>query len=131
MVSKKLKDTIGKLVNLSFNSKGEIKESTVQNIVTSLKKLPANDAIQSLILYQKGLKREIGKTTLEISSPVKLSQAEIKKISSAAPKNFNITNVKTVLDSSLLGGLRIKIGDVVFDDSVLAKIETVKGIING
>ncbi|MFA5933307.1 MAG: F0F1 ATP synthase subunit delta [Microgenomates group bacterium] len=131
MVNKRLKNLIEKLVIDSFSPKGELKDVKINENIKTLKKLPSTDAIQALTLYQRGLKREINKTALEIASPTKLSSAEEKKITAVARKTFYITSVKTVLDSSLLGGLRIKIGDVVFDDTVKNKIEQMKGMING
>lgn len=131
MINKRLRILIEKSVGESFNSKGEINEPKVAEIIKVLKKLPNVDAIVALGLYGKGLKREINKTTLEITSPVKLSATEIKNITDTAKKSFQINQTKTVLDSSLLGGLRIKIGDVVFDDTVQNKIEQMRGVING
>ena len=131
MVNKRLRNLIEKLVVNSFNSNGEIKDSKVTETIKLLKKLPNTDAISALVLYQKSLKRELNKTMLEITSPVKLSDTEVKKVTAVARKSFQVNSVKTLLDPSLLGGLRIKIGDVVFDDTVSQKIEQMKGIIHG
>lgn len=131
MINKRIRNLVEKLVIGSFSPKGELKTKEITETIKILKKLPNTDVISALTLYQKGLKREISKTTLEITSPTKLTLTETNKITSEAKKSYQITNVKTVLDSSLLGGLRIKIGDVVFDDSVKHKIGQMREAING
>lgn len=131
MINKRLRNSVEKLVIRSFTAKGEIKTKAVAETIKVIKKLPGIDAISALILYQKGLKRELSKTILEITSPIKLTSSDTKKIASIAQKSYQVTEVKTVLDPSLLGGLRIKIGDVVFDDSVNNKIGQMKELING
>lgn len=118
-------------MGLSFNAKGEVQEKIVSDNVRLIKKLAFYDAISLLTLYLKGLRREIAKTTLEITSSTPLSLAEKNIITKIACKNFKINKILTTVDPSLLGGLCIKIGDTVFDDSVKNKIGQVKGFING
>lgn len=131
MINKRLKILVEKLVVASFNSQSGVKEKAVTENIQLLKKLPFADAIFALGLYQKGLKREISKTTLEISSPTTISVEQKNKITKTAQKTFQINKVQTTVDPSLLGGLCIKIGDVVFDDTVQNKIGYLKGVING
>lgn len=131
MINKRLKILVEKLVLASFNSKDKIKEKAIGENVSLLKRLPLADAIFALSLYQKGLKREISKTTMEILSPSAISSVQKNKITKTAKKAFQINKVKTIVDPSLLGGLCIKIGDVVFDDSIQNKIGSMKGVING
>lgn len=131
MINKRLKILIEKLVIASFNSQGEVKEKAIASNIQLLHKLPFKDAIFALILYQKGLKREISKTTLEILSPAIISSSQKNNITKTAKKTFQINKIKTTIDPSLLGGLCIKIGDVVFDDSIKNKIGYMKGVING
>lgn len=131
MINKRLKNIVEKLVINSFTPKGEVKESLVIENTKLLKKLPFGQAIAALTLYQKGLKREILKTTLEIISSTALSPSQKKQIMKISKKTFNINKVLTKIDPLLLGGLRIKVGDMVFDDSVQNKIGQLKGVING
>lgn len=131
MINKRLKILVEKLVIASFNSQGEVKEETVASNIQLLKKLPFGDALFALVLYQKGLKREISKTTLEILSPTIISFIQKNKITKTAKKTFQINKVKTTVDPSLLGGLCIKIDDVIFNDSIKHKVGYIKGVING
>ncbi len=131
MINKRLKVLVEKLVINSFNTQGDVKEKTVAQNTQLLKKLPFGDAVSALILYQKGLKREISKTTLEIFSPTIIPPQQRNNITKTAEKTFRINKVKVTVDPSLLGGLCIKIGDVVFNDSIKNKIGYIKGAING
>lgn len=131
MINKRLKNLVEKLVINSFTPGGEARESVVIANTKMLKKLPFGEAIIALTLYHKGLKREIIKTTLEIMSPTSLSSPQKNQITEITKKTFKINKVKTTIDPSLFGGLRIKIGDFVFDDSVQNKIGQLKGVING
>lgn len=128
-LDKKLKKTINKLVILSFDNKGGLKEEKVQIFSKSLKSLVGPKAIVGLSEYVKGLKREMKKTTLEIESNLLLSQTEVDKVTNRVRSKYILSGVATLLNTSLLGGLKFKIGDMVFDDSVQNKIEQVKGAI--
>lgn len=130
-LDKKLKKNIGKLVKLSFDDRGQINEKTVKASVEALKTLSRSKVIPSLTEYLIGLKREIKKTTLEISSTVSLSESHVAHVTKVMKQESPVNQVETNLDSSLLGGLRIKIGDLVYDDSVSQKIKQLKGAING
>jgi F0F1-type ATP synthase delta subunit len=131
MNSKHLKKIIEKLVQNSFSDKGEIKTMVVLKNLNLIKKLSVSDALVASKLYQKGLKREMSKTTLDIFTPSPISPLQKKQIIELAGKQNTINNVNVSIDPSLLGGLRIKIGDVVFSDTVLDKIAQIKGAING
>lgn len=131
MINRRLKNIVDKLIVNSFTPQGEVREDVVVKNTKLLKKLPFGEAITALTLYQKGLKREIIKTTLEIMSPTAISSLQKNLITKITKKTFKINQVKTTIDPSLLGGLRIKIGDFVFDDSVQNKIGQLKGVING
>lgn len=131
MMNKRLKNIINKLVINSFTPQGEVKANVVMGNTKLLKKLSLGEAIAALTLYQKGLKKEILKTTLEVMSPTAISSSQKNLITKITKKTFQINQVITTIDPSMLGGLRIKIGDFVFDDSVQNKIGQLKGVING
>ena len=122
---------VEKLIRFSFNQKGQVLEPNIKDCIKSLKTLPSSQAISALSLYYKGIKRELAKTTLEIDSPVVLSSLEQKQVAKIVGTKYSINDIKVNLDSSLFGGLRIKIGDVVFDDTVRSKIGQLKGVIYG
>ena len=80
--------------------------------------------------YLKGLKRELSKTTLIIESATPLSSTEMNQIKKNFASKF-INHQSLTINHSLLGGLRVKIGDEVYDYSVSGKLKQVKEAIHG
>ncbi len=123
-----------KLVNLAVTQsfeKGKLNIKKVTIFVTGFKKLPSNQAIFALSEYLKGIKRVVAEHTAIIESPVKLSDVEINKIIKPLNSSFLILNSEFKVDPSLLGGVKVKIGDTVLDHSVSRKIEQVRKKITG
>lgn len=127
---KTIKKQAIKAVQLSFKS-GKLDETIAKKFVKSFKTLSLPQAIQSLNLYKKGLNREILKKTLIVESVIPLSNKDMVKIKSVVLNKFSILETKNVLNKSLLGGLRITVGDVLIDDSIVGRIKQVKGAITG
>lgn len=119
---KQLKNLINKLVELSFDAKGNLLQEKVQKCVRILKALPSSKAILALEGYAKGIRRGVGKSTLQIWSAKPLTAGQVDQILDQMKNNFPITDINTNLNPSLFGGVRVKIGDVVYDDTVGKKI---------
>ncbi len=125
-LDKKLKKLIDNIVKGSLTLKGEIKSDAVKNFTKSLSKLPRSAAIPALTQYSKKLKNHKRFHILEIESADNLDELTTKKIINAFKADYHITDVKTKLNSKLLGGIRVKLGDSVFEDTVWNKIEQLK-----
>ena len=80
-------------------------------------------------LYLKGLKRKIAENTLVVESAVKLSGNELKSVEKMLKREVYVTEQQ--INPSLLGGLRLKIGDELLDFSIKSKINQVKERIQG
>jgi F0F1-type ATP synthase delta subunit len=128
MKSKKLQIEINKLVDQSFKG-GKADEKFITNVIATLKKLSLAESLETLQLYQKGLKRKIEENTLVVESAVKLSAVELKTVEKIIKRD--VLAVEQKLNPSLLGGLRIKIGDEFLDFSLKSKISQVMNIIKG
>lgn len=122
MKDKQLQKLVEKLIVLSFDSKGNMIEEKVQKCVKILKQLPATKSIMALEAYLKGVKREAEKTLLQIWSATPLTSGQVDEILKQIKGNFPVTEVRAEVEPSLLGGLRVKLADVVYDDSVGKKI---------
>jgi F-type H+-transporting ATPase subunit delta len=125
-LNKQLKKQIDLAVKASFNN-GKLNEKKALEFLKLFKQLP--EAIQALSLYKKGLERELNKTTLVVESATPLSQGEIKKISDKMKSLYTIYSIHHTINPGLLGGLRVKIGDEILDDSLEAKIKEIRSAI--
>ncbi|WP_235832588.1 F0F1 ATP synthase subunit delta [Acetivibrio mesophilus] len=67
---------------------------------------------------------------MKIISAFPLEDMQIDKIKEKYRKLYNKTDVKAkfVLDESLIGGIRIQIGDKIIDDSIKARLMSLKEI---
>ncbi len=123
---KQLSKFIARLVITSFDGEGNLIDKNVNEYIKALRTLPRVKALQALTLYLKMLRSELNKNTLTLESTLKLTDAQIKQIVQNFKKNYKISNVDESLNPQLLGGLRIKIADMVYDDSLDNKILQIK-----
>lgn len=129
--SRQLKKLITKLVEDSFSKEGEILEEKVSSHVKALKVLPPLLAAASLTEYLAQIRRELKKTTLEVESAVPLSGSDVEAIVKVLKTRHPILHTRLKLNTNLLGGIRMKIGDYVYDDSVQQKVIQIKEVIRG
>lgn len=122
LIKKAIEDSV-------FNNK--VDPVKVAKYIKLFKALPQDDAIFGLENYAKGLKRVESSHTLYIYSPIKLENAQVDGFIKHFKDKHIIMDFEVIIDSSLIGGIRFKIGDTVYDDSVQSKIEQVKGVIVG
>lgn len=126
--SKLLQKTITKLVEASFKD-GRLVESQIIKSIKVLKSLPRSEAIQALSEYLNGIKREERKHTMYIETVVPLSSIQIKKAKKIVEKKVKITKIITNINPEILGGFKLRIGDVIWDESLVGKINQVKEVI--
>jgi F0F1-type ATP synthase delta subunit len=131
----KLDRRVRKIVDLmvkdSVAADGKINEEKAAEYIKVLKLLAKAESIAALSEFLKRLKSEIARTTLEIETTIPLSTQQIKQIADVVRTDYSVSEVKTTINSSLFGGLKIKIGDVVYDDSIRCKFQQLKGVIGG
>lgn len=123
--SKLLQKTLTRLVEASFKE-GKIVENQVIKSIKALKSLPRYEAIQALSEYLKQLRRKEREHTMFIETVIPLSPTQIKKAKKIVEKKIKITKVKVFINPHILGGFKLKIGDEVWDESILGKIQKVK-----
>lgn len=129
--SKHLQKLINKLVAVSFKD-GKMMESQVTKSIKMLKLLPKYQAIETLTEYLKQLKRFERQHTIYIETVMPLGPTQIKKIKKIVEKKVKVTKIVTQINPSILGGFILKVGDEVWDQSILDKINQVKeAIISG
>ncbi|TSC87461.1 MAG: Uncharacterized protein G01um10147_638 [Microgenomates group bacterium Gr01-1014_7] len=129
--TKLLLKTITKLVEVSFRE-GRVVESQIGKQLKLLKSLPNHEAIWAIGEYLKELKRRQRQHTMYIETVIPLSPAQIKKAKKIVEKRVKITRVLTAINPEILGGFKLKVGDNVWDESILGKLNQVREeILNG
>lgn len=135
--SKLVQKTITKLAEVSFKD-GKMVENQVIKAIKVLKSLPKYEAIQALSEYLKSIKRMMRQYTMYIETVIPLSYAQIikaKKIVEkkhlTAGRKVIITKVVTAVNPQILGGFKLRVGDEIYDESILGKINQVKEVIAG
>lgn len=123
---KKLQKLIDTMVKQSFDKTGKILNPKVDRYTKILSLLSISSAVVALSDYSKKLKRESSKHTLLIESVIRMSPKQINAVKNALKAEYKINEVRIVINKNLLGGTRIKIGDIVIEDSVVNKIEQMK-----
>ncbi len=126
--SKLLRKTITKLVEASFKD-GKTVESQVSRSITMLKTLPKYEAIWALTEYLKELKRKQRQHTMYIETVIPLSPIQIKKAKRMVEKKVKITKVLTAINPGILGGFKLRVGDEVWDESLLGKLNQIRKVI--
>lgn len=125
-MDKRLKKAVEKYALESFSKDGEVLEKRVREYTKALKLLPRPLAIAGLSEYLKRLKSQMQESALEIESAVALSPAQIKQVTKVMKEKHPVTKVETCLNDGLLGGVKVKIGDMVYDDSLSQKLVQLK-----
>lgn len=123
-----LDSLVKKAVHSSFQT-GKLQVKVVNKLVLEFKKLPTRKAIYTLTGYVKGLKRELSKQTAVVESATPLSQSERSLVLKKLQPATRILNSYFILNPSLYGGFRVKIGDDVIDFSIKNRINQLKGTI--
>jgi len=118
---KTIKKQAIKAAQLSFKG-GKLDEVIAKKFVKSFKGLPVSESVLSLNYFLRALRNEIGKTTLTIESVVKMPKAELMDVTKAFSREYKILETREELNSSLLGGIKVRIGDIIYDNSLKAKV---------
>lgn len=108
-----------------------VKSTPNQKHVNLLKSLPIPDSIIALNIYLKRIRSQTEKTTLTIESAIPLAPGEISTLTTALKARHYITRVETKVNPLIYGGLRVKIGDRVYDSSVAERILQITDEIRG
>lgn len=127
---KHLNKVVKKFVEASFKD-GQMIETQVSKSIKILKLLSNSQAILALTEYLKQLKRQERKYTLYIESAISPSSVQIKKIKKVVERKTRISKVLVNVNPEILGGFKLKIGDEIWDESILGKINQVKEVISG
>jgi F-type H+-transporting ATPase subunit delta len=123
--NRRLDSLVKQALNSSIKN-GKIADEKVTQFSKTFAQLHRPEAIYALSRFLKLLKMEEDKRTLTVQSSTPLSKTELNDIEKKFSNTYNLQTTNFQLLPSLLGGIMVKIGDMVFDHSVKGKIEQVK-----
>lgn len=130
MTKKQLQKKVSQLVDISFKD-GRMFETQVTRSIKVLKTLPRPQAIEALSEYLRELRRKERQHTLYIETTIPLSSDQINKIKSVVEEKVAITKVLVSINTDILGGFKLRVGDEIWDESVAGKIQQIKEAISG
>ena len=125
MTKKLLQKIIKKLTEVSFKE-GEIVESQVIKSIKILKSLPKSQSILVLGEYLKSIKRVERLYTMMVETSIPLPSTTVKKMRKIVGKKYKITKVVVNVNPEILGGFKLRIGDEIWDETILGRINQVK-----
>lgn len=129
MTKKSLNKIVKKLAELSFRE-GRIIEAQVIKSIKILRALPQYEAILALGEYLNSIKRIERQFTMIVETSIPLPSATVNKMRKIVEKKNKITKVLVNINPEILGGFKLKIGDEIYDESILGKINQVKEVIS-
>lgn len=127
---KQIRTIINKAIKASFKD-GKLLELKALNFANFFKAQPRVEAIELLSEFLRRLKIEMNATALVIESVIPLSKKQQDIIKKKFSSKFTITNSQVKINPEILGGLKIRVGDHIYDDSIQARIYQVKEAIVG
>jgi len=121
---KKIIQLAKKLVQLSKDDNGVVTEAKVGEVLAGLKQVQHRQHLNVLKSFLGFLRREVALQTAVVSTPGALSDAVLKEIETNYSKLYGrpITAV-TTQDTSLIAGVRVRVGDDVYDASVAGRLQ--------
>lgn len=125
---KQLKKIIFKSVQDSF-SIGRLLEAQVVRHIKLYKSLPTPKAIFALTEYLKGIKRKLRQHTLVVETTTPLSLKQVEKIKKIVAKKYHITKLESKINQDILGGVRLRVGDDIYDESIQSKVIQIREVL--
>lgn len=126
MIKNRKLDSLIKQALVQSVDKGKLMEPQIKAFTKSFSTLSRGQAIYCLSKYLKLLTKKMTSNVLEIETPVRLQSAEINEISESFSTDYPFQEVKVTINPAILGGLRIRIGDDIYEDSINSKVAQLK-----
>ena len=121
---KKITQFAKKLVALSKDENGVVTEAKVGEVLDGLKQVSHRHELATLKSFLTYLRREVALQTAVVSTPGALSDEALKQIEANFSKVYGRPiSAQTKEDASLIAGVRIRVGDDVYDASVAGRLE--------
>ncbi len=125
-VSSKLGDSSAKMTLIETLLKDKASAQTLA-IVKHLVHQPRGRRIGALLRHAAGIIADQHEQAIATVTVAKsLGDAHVERLQAALAKKYGAVRVNQVVDPSVIGGMKISIGDVVIDDTVATRMKELK-----
>jgi F-type H+-transporting ATPase subunit delta len=125
-ISKENRQRSRELLRASFVN-GVIDRNRVQSIIKAIIEEKPRNYIRLLQTYQRLLRLELDKRRATIESATGLEEAVSREIVSSLKQKYGPgLTTDFMVNPSLLGGVRVRVGSDVWDSSVRSRLERLK-----
>ena len=119
-----------KLLELSKDN-GVVTESKVAEVLAGFQQVQHRRHLTVLKTFLNYLRREVALQTAVVSTPTGLSYDTLKAIEVQFSKLYNRpVNAVTQPDTSLIAGVRVRVGDDVYDASIAGCLQRIAESVN-
>ena len=119
-----------KLVELSKEN-GVVTESKVSEVLAGFRQVQHRHHLVVLKTFFGHLRREVALQTAVVSTPAVLSDDTLRAIEAQFSKLYNRpVSAVTKEDTSLIAGVRVRVGDDVYDASVAGRLQRLAESVN-
>ncbi|MGJ8649062.1 MAG: F0F1 ATP synthase subunit delta [Opitutaceae bacterium] len=127
---KKITQLAKKLVELSKDN-GVVTEAKVGEVLAGLKQVKHRHHLTVLKTFLVYLRREVALQTAVVSTPAALSADALAAIEAKFSSVYGRTiTAVTKQDTSLIAGVRVRVGDDVYDASVSGRLQRLAESVN-
>ena len=127
---KKITQLAKKLVELSKDN-GVVTDAKVSEVLAGLKQVQHRHHLTVLKTFLSYLRHEVALQTAVVSTPGALSDDALKAIEATYSKIYGRPiSAVTQQDTSLIAGVRVRVGDDVYDASVAGRLQRLAENVN-
>jgi len=127
---KKITQFAKKLVELSKDN-GIVTEAKVTEVLAGLKQTQPRHYSTILKTFLSHIRREVALQTAVVYTPTALSDQTLEEIKKQFTQKYNRSiDVITEQDDSLIAGIRVRIGDDVYDASLTGRLKQLAANVN-
>lgn len=120
--SKKINRLAKRLIVLATVD-GELDESSLWQAISRLKERGFKQLLPLLKVLRFKVARAVARQTLEVTSSNPLSEGALAALEKEFTEKYQRRlRLKTVINPSMIGGLQVRIGDDVYDASLMAQL---------
>ncbi|MEO7348831.1 MAG: F0F1 ATP synthase subunit delta [Terrimesophilobacter sp.] len=125
-VANKLGDPAAKTALIDALLKGKASGQTTA-IIQHLVRQPRGRRIGALLRHAASIiadQHAQAVATVTVATP--LSDAQVLRLEAGLAKKYGAVRVNQIVDASIIGGMRIAVGDIVIDDSIATRVNELK-----